>query len=86
MVRQYVDRGDPLEGINQTLRDHRLPYNAVRSAKNFTLPDGRARKRAGFEETSAKPVVDNLLTKHTGVTRTVTQSSLSASRIGRNSR
>lgn len=59
-----VDRGDFLKGASRTVRDHRVPYNKVRSISNFALPDSRARRRAGYKATSTDVIVGQMLAKH----------------------
>ena len=66
MTKQYVDRGEPLKGINRTLRDARAPYDLARAMENFSLPDGRLRRRTGFEDPVAGRDLGNWLAKQTG--------------------
>ncbi len=68
MTRIAVDRGAPIEGLQKTARDHRLPFNFPRSLQNFRLPDKRLRRRRGFEEYVAASLRfhGNQLAKHTG--------------------
>lgn len=66
MPNKYLDRGTPLDGINTTLRDARVPHNLPRSLKNFRLPDKRLVRRRGFAEWSAARVEGNQLKKCTG--------------------
>ena len=62
---EYVDRGDPLNGINQAVRDHRTPYSLARSLKNVSLPDGRAQRRLGYQELTNYRHVGQMLAKQT---------------------
>jgi hypothetical protein len=64
----FKDRGDPLEGVNKTIRDSRVPYTLTRSMENFALPDKRARRRPGYSEVFADRVRGQMLCKSTGVT------------------
>lgn len=68
MTRVPIDRGAPSQGLQLTLRDHRVPFNMVRALKNFRMPDGRLRRRRGFSEymTSPTRVHGNQLAKHSG--------------------
>ncbi len=70
MARKFVDRGNPLKGVNSTVRDARVPYEILRSMENFALPDGRGRRRPGFKEVNDSPatILDNWLCKATGAT------------------
>lgn len=60
-----VDRGDLLQGQNDTVRDSRVPHNIPRSIRNFRLPDGKARRRPGFSVYNSKKIHGNMLSKHT---------------------
>lgn len=64
---EFVDRGTPLAGINQTIRDSRVPFNQARSIVNFNLPDGRARRRKGKKPYSSQ-FHGSQLVKHTPFT------------------
>lgn len=65
MARQIVDRGLPLEGIQTSVRDQRIPYSYPRALKNVSLRDKRIRRRSGMEEFSVEKVFGQQLTKHT---------------------
>lgn len=65
MVVVPVDRGDLLQGQNDTVRDSRVPHNIPRSIRNFRLPDGKARRRPGFSVYNSKKIHGNMLSKHT---------------------
>lgn len=66
MSRQLVDRGTPLDGIQETVRDHRVTPAVARALENFRMPDKRLRRRRGFEYYN-DGVYDRLvLAKHTG--------------------
>lgn len=71
-MKDYIDRGEPLQGINRTLRDSRLPYSLARSMDNFSMPDSRLRRRKGFDamvgDTPNGRNQGNMLAKHTGST------------------
>lgn len=64
MSRQFIDRGTPLQGIQKTVRDARLPVNLARSIKNYDLPDGRAKRRSGMAP-FCMPIKATQLMKHT---------------------
>lgn len=66
-MKQFIDRGTPLEGLQTTSRDTRVPFNYLRELENFSLPDKKARRRKGFTSLH-DPVRTQALAKHTGVT------------------
>lgn len=66
MPSKIIDRGSPLQGINRTVRDAKVPFNAVRSMDNLRLPDGRVSRRLGYEEYSTARFHGNQLSKQTG--------------------
>jgi hypothetical protein len=76
MPRAFLDRGQPLEGIERTARDARIPYQLPRSLKNFQLPDKRLLRRPGFRDHMASKsvsvlsdqIIKQTLAKHTGST------------------
>ena len=49
-MKQYLDRGEPIKGINRTIRDSRVPYSLPRSIDNFSMPDSRLKRRSGYKE------------------------------------
>lgn len=55
-MRQYIDRGDPLSGIQTAVRDSRVPYNMPRALQNVTLRDRRIRRRSGCVPFSQKRI------------------------------
>lgn len=65
-MRRFVDRGDPLQGIERTARDSRVPYSLARNMENFSLPDSKAKRRPGFEEVASDPVRGQMLAKSRG--------------------
>lgn len=66
-MRQLVDRGFPLDGIQKTARDHKLSPAVARAIENFRMPDKRLRRRRGFGEYSNGFTAHReVLTKHTG--------------------
>jgi len=62
---RYVDRGAPIEGVEKTARDARVPFSFPRSIENCQLPDKRIRRRPGFAEQHS-PVVTQAVCKVTG--------------------
>jgi len=46
---RFVDRGEPLKGVQKTVRDSRLPYSLARNIENLRLPDQKAKRRDGFD-------------------------------------
>lgn len=65
MPKHFLDRGQPISGIERTARDSRVPHNIPRSMTNFALPDKRLARRAGF--TPHGPIVArSMLAKQTG--------------------
>lgn len=65
MPEHFVDRGAPLQGIEKTARDNRVPYHIPRSMVNLSLPDQRVVRRPGFEAHGEK-VHRQILCKSTG--------------------
>lgn len=49
MTRRFVDRGGTIAGEQRTARDSRVPFQSPREIRNFSLPDGRLRRRPGFK-------------------------------------
>jgi hypothetical protein len=64
-MRQIVDRGLPLEGIQTAVRDSRVPYVFPRALQNVNLRDKRIRRRGGMEVYSSDRVTGQQLAKHT---------------------
>ena len=65
MPKRPIDRGDILRGQNKTSRDSRAPASAPREIQNFSLPDGRLKRRMGYKALH-EPVVGQALCKATG--------------------
>ena len=65
-MKQYLDRGEPIKGINRTIRDSRVPYSLPRSIDNFSMPDSRLKRRSGYKEDRLIRNQGNFLSKQTG--------------------
>tara|TARA_R110000751_G_scaffold300963_1_gene413031 strand:+ start:8241 stop:12917 length:4677 start_codon:yes stop_codon:yes gene_type:complete len=65
MPKRPIDRGDLLRGLNRTSRDSRAPASSPRDIQNFSLPDGRLKRRQGYKALH-EPVVSQALCKSTG--------------------
>jgi hypothetical protein len=65
MTRQYVDRGQPIKGIETAIRDTRLPYSFARSLQNVQLLDGRISRRFGVKLHSDLKMPGEQLGRHT---------------------
>lgn len=66
MPEHFIDRGTPIQGIERTARDNRVPPNVPRSLVNLSLPDQRLVRRPGFQPHGRK-ITRQILAKHTGV-------------------
>ena len=69
MVKDFLDRGAPIEGIERTARDSRVPFPFPRRMSNLALPDKRLARRPGFKKYIGT-TQRNILSKHTGSTIT----------------
>ena len=66
MSKQLVDRTANLNGINRAVRDFRIPASFPRGLENFSLPDGKARHRSGYQPLNPQSVKTQALAKATG--------------------
>ena len=65
MPDHFIDRGSPIQGIEKTARDNRVPHNIPRKLENLSLPDQRLVRRAGYHPHGPK-VDRQMLCKSTG--------------------
>lgn len=66
MTKQIADRSGNSSGMSKVTRDFRVPYTSPRLLENLSLPDGKLKRRTGFEPANTNVVKSLALCKSTG--------------------